>query len=107
MKYFGFFRGMKYGDICTDDFGEYKKTKNKIEKNKILDYIEKLPIAAIAPMTVEDIFDGEKIEQAGIYEDGNFTFPLDFLHYYRKFDIGIPVDYEEYISSKLEEYKRI
>ena len=53
-------------------------------------------------MTVEDIFDGERIEQAGVYEDGDFTFPLDFLHYYRKYDIDIPLDYEEYICSKMQ-----
>ena len=32
---------------------------------------------------------------------GDFTFPLDFLHYYRKYDIGIPLDYDN--VEKLEE----
>ena len=52
-------------------------------------------------MSVEDIFSGEAIEQAGIIEDGKFVFPLDFIHYYEKYDIGIPVEYEEYIESRL------
>jgi hypothetical protein len=52
-------------------------------------------------MSTEDIFDGEEIPQAGIYEDGDFTFPADFLHYYKKYDIGIPEEYENYISSKV------
>lgn len=102
MRYFGFFKNMKYGDICKENFNEYKKIQNHVVKEKLLDYIENLPIAAIVPMTVEDIFDGERIEQAGVYEDGDFTFPLDFLHYYRKYDIGIPLDYEEYICSKMQ-----
>lgn len=102
MRYFGFFKGMAYGE-CNDSFEEYKKLKNYIEKDKILAYLNKLPIAAIAPMSVKDIFDGEHIEQAGIYEDGDFTFPTDFLHYYRKYDIGIPSEYEEYISSKINQ----
>ncbi len=99
--YFGFFTNMKYGDICKDDFNEYKKIRNHLTKESILKYIKALPIAAIAPISVEDIFDGEKIEQAGLYEDGDFTFPLDFLHYYEKYNIGIPLDYEKYICSKL------
>ena len=99
MTYFGFFKGMKYGK-CEDDFEKYKKIKNHISKDKILNYLESLSISAVAPMSTEDIFDGEEIEQAGIYEDGNFTFPADFLHYYKKYDIGIPEEYEKYISSK-------
>lgn len=101
MKYFGFFKDMKYGDICKDDFDEYRKIQNHVAREKILNYIKNLPIAAIVPMTVEDIFDGEEIEQAGLYEDGDFTFPLDFLHYYKKYDIGIPLDYEKYIRTRV------
>ena len=36
-------------------------------------------VSAVAHMSTEDIFDGEEIEQAGIYEDGDFTFPTDFF----------------------------
>lgn len=99
MKYFGFFKGMKYGR-CDDDFEAYKKMKNCLAKVDILHYLKGLPIAAVAPMSVQDIFDGEPIEQAGIIEDGEYTFPLDFVHYYEKYDIGIPPEYEEHIKSK-------
>lgn len=99
MKYFGFFKGMKYGK-CEEDFNSYKEMENDIGKAKILEYLKNLPIAAIAPMTVEDIFSGETIEQAGIVEDGDFTFPLDFIHYYEKYNIGIPKEYESYIKTK-------
>ncbi|MEE1247624.1 MAG: hypothetical protein UHU19_00015 [Lachnospiraceae bacterium] len=56
-------------------------------------------------MSVKDIFDGEDIEQAGIYEDGDFTFPTDFLHYYEKYDIGIPIEYEHYIAKEIRKCK--
>ena len=101
MKYFGFFKGMKYGK-CEEDFEAFKTIENQLDKAKILEYIKGLPIAGVAPMSVEDIFTGEPIEQAGIVEDGDFTFPLDFIHYYEKYDIGIPVDYEKYISTKIQ-----
>lgn len=100
MKYFGFFKGMKYGK-CEDDFESYKKIENRLNKFDVLKYIKALPIAGVALMSVEDIFTGEPIEQAGIIEDGNFTFPTDFVHYYEKYDIKIPLEYEEYIASKL------
>lgn len=100
MQYFGFFKGMKYGK-CEDDFELYKKINNSMKKTDVLKYLKTLPIAGIAPMSVEDIFTGEPIEQAGIIEDGDFTFPIDFIHYYEKYDIGISIDYEKYISSKM------
>lgn len=100
MKYFGFFKGMKYGN-CKDNFEDFKKIRNEIPKTEVLKYIKNLPIAAVAPMSVEDIFDGQDIEQAGIIEDGDFTFPLEFIHYYEKYDIGIPKEYEDYITTKI------
>ena len=100
MTYFGFFKGMKYGK-CEEDFELYKKIENKTKKSVVLSYLKRLPIAGVAPMSVEDIFDGEEIEQAGIIEDGNFTFPIDFIHYYEKYDIGIPAEYENYIKNRI------
>ena len=66
-----------------------------------MQYIKALPISAIVPMSVVDIFDGQIIEQAGIIEDGDFIFSLDFIHYYEKYNIGIPKEYENYIKDKI------
>ncbi|MCD7828316.1 MAG: hypothetical protein LUG85_07265 [Clostridiales bacterium] len=46
-----------------------------------------------------DIFTGEPIDEAGIYTDDVFVFPIDFLRYYERYDIGIPPEYEEYLKS--------
>lgn len=100
MQTFGFFKGMKYGE-CEESFEQYKDFKNDLPKTEILKYIKSLPIAAIAPMTTVDIFNGQGIEQAGIIEDGEFTFPLDFIHYYEKYNIGIPKEYESYIKTRI------
>ena len=99
MKFFGFFKGMEYGK-CDEDFLAYKKIENDLSRTKVLNYIKNLPIAAVSPMTVKDIFDGQRLEQAGIIEDGDFTFPIDFIHYYEKYNIGIPKDYEDYIRTR-------
>lgn len=100
MTYFGFFSGMKYGK-CNDDFESYKTIKNELNKADILAYIKQLPIAAVAPMTTKDIFTGEPLTQAGIVKDGDFTFPVDFVHYYEKYSIGIPIQYEKYLSKRI------
>ena len=100
MTYFGFFRGMTYGE-CTDDFVSYKEIKNKLKKSNVLAYLKQLPIAAVALMTTRDMFTGARLEQAGLIEDGDFCFPIDFIHYYEKYDIGIPLEYEEYIANKI------
>ena len=36
--------------------------------------------------------------RAGQYIDGDFRFPLDFLHYYKNYNIGIPYEYEAYLK---------
>lgn len=100
MKCFGFFEGMKYGK-CEENFETYKNLENELNKADVLKYLKELPVAAIAPVSVEDIFTGEALEQAGLIEDGNFRFPIDFIHYYEKYDIGIPLEYEKHIKSKL------
>ena len=106
MTYFGFFIGMNYGK-CNDDFNSYKEIRNEISKSNILEYLKRLPISAVAPMTTKDIFTGEPLEQAGIVEDGYFTFPFDFIHYYEKYDIGIPIEYEKFITSRVTENAEI
>jgi hypothetical protein len=63
--------------------------------------LKSLPIAAVAPMSTKDIFTGEMLPQAGIIEDGEFTFPIDFIHYYEKYNIGIPRDYEKYLIGRI------
>ena len=98
MMFFGFFRGMNYGK-CSDDFASYEKIKNKLSKSAVVAYLKSLPISAVTPMSTADIFTGTPLEQAGIIEDGQFCFPVDFIHYYEKYDIGIPVEYEDYLKN--------
>ena len=101
VSYFGFFDEMPYG-VTTDLFDDFKKyvQVNTIDKNKVVQHIESLSFAATSAPT-SDMFSGERL-QAGIYEDEKFRFPVDFLHYYKKYDIGIPAEYEEYLLDKAD-----
>lgn len=98
MMYFGFFEGLPYKS-ATESFDSYRRMKNKIPKEKVIAYIETLDVWATSEPSYE-IFTGEKM-RAGLFEDGDFTFPYEFLHYYKNYDIGIPYDYEAYLRDEV------
>lgn len=98
MILFGYFKGMPY-ESAVEDFEEYKKFKNQLSKEKIIEHIESLE-EWLTSLPSYEIFTGEEM-QAGQYQDGEFRFPLEFLHYYKNYDIGIPYEYEAYLKSVL------
>lgn len=98
MILFGYIKGMPY-ERATESFDLYKQLHNDIPKEKVISHIESLePWATSLPSV--DMFTGEKL-QAGQYHDGEFRFPLEFLHYYKNYDIGIPPAYEAYLKTIL------
>lgn len=94
---FGFFKGLPHGQICNENFPDYKKLKNSISKDAVINHISSLE-AGLTSLPSIELFTGEKI-QAGVFDDGDFTFPYEFLHYYKNYDIGIPYEYEKYLKS--------
>ena len=74
----------------------YKKYKNSIPKEAILSHISSLD-AGLTSLPSFDMFTGEELH-AGMFWDGKFTFPYEFLHYYKNYDIGIPYEYEAYLK---------
>jgi hypothetical protein len=93
---FGFFKGLPY-EKSEENFDDYKKFKNTIPKAKVIEHIKSLD-AGLTTLPSHDFFTGEKLH-AGMFWDGDFTFPYEFLHYYENYDIGIPPEYEEYLKS--------
>lgn len=96
MRLFGYFKGLPY-KISNESFEDYRNYKNSISKEKVISHIESLE-EWLTSLPTYDIFTGEKLH-AGQYIDGEFRFPLEFLHYYKNYDIGIPYDYEEYLKT--------
>ena len=96
---FGFWEGMPYGSR-TDHYEDFMAYKNTIDKSCVIEHVESLD-DALATVMSTDIFTGEKF-RAGIYEDGVFVFPVDFLRYYKTRDIGIPYEYEAYLKTILK-----
>lgn len=97
--YFGYFRGLPY-ERSKENFDDYRMLKNSIPKAKVIAHIESLE-EWLTSLPSKDIFTGEDLH-AGMYIDGDFTFPLEFLHYYKKHDIGIPYEYEEYLKTIID-----
>lgn len=95
---FGQFKGLSIS-LNFDSFDEYKKIKNKISKAKIIKHIESLQPLCLCPTPAFDMFTNERLLSPGYYKDGDFVFPIEFLHYYKKYDIGVPKEYEEYIKT--------
>ena len=101
MKRFGWFKGLPYGD-CNEEIISFKELKNDIPKEKVIAHIESDAVEKWATsLYTADMFTGEKLD-AGFFEDGDFRFPFDFLHYYKNYDIGIPYEYEEYLKRILD-----
>ena len=98
---FGWFKGLPYGD-CEENFDDYRKLKNTIPKEKVIEHIESDKVnKGATSLATFDIITGERL-QAGMFVDGNFAFPFDFLHYYKNYDIGIPYEYEEYLKGIID-----
>lgn len=93
---FGFFKGLPHTG-SNEDFSAYRAYKNSIHKEDVVAHIESLEAGLTSEPSIE-LFTKEKI-RAGVFEDGNFVFPYEFLHYYKNYDIGIPYEYEEYLKS--------
>lgn len=96
---FGFWEGMPYSNV-TDEYEDFLSFKNDIDKDKVIKHIESLGDWLASEMCT-DMFTGEEFN-AGVYDDGPFTFPVDFLRYYKTQDIGIPYEYEAYLKTILD-----
>ena len=98
MILFGYIKGMPY-ERATESFDAYKQLHNDIPKEKVIAHMELLE-KWLTSLPSEDMFTGEKL-YAGQLHDGDFRFPLEFLHYYKNYDIGIPYEYEAYLKTIL------
>ena len=97
IKLFGLFKGLPYGEMCTEDYTDYLAYKNVLSRDTIEAHILSLE-AAYCPMAApKDTYMDINLKCTGVYDDGPFSFPIDFLRYYRTFGIGIPPEYEQYL----------
>ena len=95
-KYFGYLRGMPYGqDLCDETFDDYPIMETDEERPKLLLHLKQLTPALTSEPTY-DLVTGKPL-QGGMYEDGIYGFPTDFVHYYMRGIVGFPVEYMDYL----------
>ena len=100
--YFGYFKNSRYNTV-TDTVEEMKTYKNSIDRNKVIKHIETkatLWLLASTECCGIDLFTGEYFED-GDYDDGDFSFTVEFFRYYKRGDVGLPYEYEEYLKKIL------
>ena len=103
MNVFGYWKELPketYDGLITDEYEDFTKFENTIDKKCVIEHIESLG-AWLCSVRSRDIFTGEEFN-SGFYEDEEFHFPVDFLRYYKTRDIGIPYEYEEYLKTILK-----
>ena len=104
-KYIGFFRGMLYSlsddnNDTMSEFDEYLNYKNELSKQEIIIYLNNADIG-YSPMYTYDIITGKQLDNAGLIFDDEYVLPLDFIYYLEKYNIGVPIEYEEHIKNKI------
>ena len=99
--FFGFFKGLPYGKNCSENLEEYKTFSNKLDRKQIIDHIAGLEPGLCPLCNPYDSFTEEELSMAGIYADGPFRFPIDFIRYLNRFEIGIPPEYEQYLIESI------
>ena len=99
-KWFGYFDGMMYCPENNEPFAQYEAYKNSLPKESVIKHIRSLN-PALAAFASYEIFTDEILPGAGMYIDGEFLFPTDFLHYYTNYDIGVPPEYERYLVEEI------
>lgn len=97
IKAFGCIKGFAYSKSYVEDYDDYLNYHNKLNKSVIIKHIHTLRKDPAAGPPNKDMFTGETILGPGLYVDGDFVFPSEFLYYFEKYDIGIPYEYEEYL----------
>ena len=101
-RYFGFWDELPLSLKTGESFYDYLKLKNTLSREGILRYMEALPVGLMVtpdPEQKRDVFTGEPVVP-GMYKDGVYIYPSEFLHYYRKYPIGIPYEYEDYLRKQ-------
>ena len=100
---FGFTKETGIYNLITDTIDDMKKWKNGIPVDRIIKHIETLdPAYACSGGHIGvDAFTGEEF-YAAMFDDGQFSFPIEVLRYLKRGDIhGVPKEYEQYIAEKL------
>lgn len=83
------------------DYPMFKTTKSDIpRKNRVLEYLRKGKIIAVAPGRIRDIFTDEAVPgEILAYSDGKYYWNSETIYYFEKYNMKLP---DEFINRILD-----
>lgn len=72
------------------------------EKSKVIEYMKKSKVIAVAPAIVRDIINpNNKIPELFLMTDGKYEWRSDVIYYVEKYDMELPEEFIEYVLSEI------
>lgn len=95
------------GQTCElDKDSKYPSIKDLInkpieEKEKVIKYMKKCKVIAVAPAIVRDILNpNNKIAELCLMSDGEYEWRSDIIYYVEKYDMGLPEEFIQHVLSQ-------
>lgn len=95
---FGFFEEGEYGYVSDKLEDMAKMGLFGIDLPAFFERLETLEFG-LSSAYVTNAFTGKKIRR-GIYEDGKFCFPSDYVQYLKEGRVGFPAEYAAYLKTQ-------
>ena len=95
------------GHTCElDKDNKYPSIKELInkpikEKEKVIKYMKKCKVVAVAPAIVRDIINpNNKIAELCLMTDGKYEWRSDIIYYVEKYDMELPEEFIQHVLSQ-------
>ncbi|MPM39743.1 hypothetical protein SDC9_86377 [bioreactor metagenome] len=73
------------------------------EKEKVLRYMKKCHVDAVAPAIVHDVINPEnRIPNLFLMSDGTYGWRSDVIYYVEKYDMALPEEFVQHVLSKVK-----
>lgn len=85
-----------------DNFPSITELINKPmkDKDKIIDYMKKCDVIAVAPGTLIDVIDNStRISKVALMTDGKYEWRSDLIYYVEKYDMELPAEFIQHVLS--------
>ena len=72
------------------------------EKKKVIEYMRKSKVIAVAPAIVRDVIHPEiKIPELFLMSDGKYEWRSDIIYYVEKYDMELPEEFVQHVLKQL------
>lgn len=72
------------------------------EKNKVVEYIKKSEVIAVAPAIVRDVLNPEiRLPELFLMSDGKYKWRSDIIYYIENYDMELPEEFVQHVLSQV------